>query len=333
MGEKKTVGQTIKTIVIRFLAMLLTTLLLVVAGLIGMICVFNYGPSPSARSIFMTSMLETSALKFVAKVFVPTDELEEILENNSLGQIDEVTNPDLVVIDEGEGQGEPIEIVECNGMTYTGRMMIVKDPSRVKVGTCQNFGISGKSGEHVYDMAERYEATAAVNGGGFEDTGGMGKGSVPIGFVIENGEFKYGPMGKETILIGFDQNNKLIVGNMTGKQAIDMGIRDGLSFGPALIVNGQAADVSGVSSGLNPRTAIGQREDGAVLILVVDGRQARSLGCSYGDLIDIMLEFGAVNAGNLDGGSSSLMYYNGEVISTEADLTGDRPIPTCFYVK
>ena len=112
-----------------------------------------------------------------------------------------------------------------------------------------------------------------------------------------------------------------------------MGIRDAVSFGPALIVNGRAAGYSGVGSGLNPRTAIGQRADGAVLLLVIAGRQANSMGASMADLIEVMQEYGAVNAANLDGGMSSSMYYDGEELISSCTIRSARRIPTAFLVE
>lgn len=112
-----------------------------------------------------------------------------------------------------------------------------------------------------------------------------------------------------------------------------MGLRDAVSFGPALVVNGEPAQFEGVSSGLNPRTAIGQRADGAVLMLVIDGRQVNSMGASMADLVDIMVRYGAVNACNLDGGSSSNMVYEGEVLNDGVAVTGSRRIPTTFIVQ
>jgi exopolysaccharide biosynthesis protein len=114
---------------------------------------------------------------------------------------------------------------------------------------------------------------------------------------------------------------------MTVAEAMELELRDAISFGPALIVNGVSAEVSGGDS-LNPRTAIGQRADGAILLLCIDGRQPNSLGASYADLIDIFLDYEAVNSGNLDGGSSSIMIYNGEQISNRSLLVFDRPLPT-----
>lgn len=326
----------------RIITLVITTLLILILGLIGATGIFLYGPSKSAKNLFVSSVLETSAMGFLATWFLPPEQIDFILETNKVEEIDEITNPDLVTINSSEKIessdeiGEPesdLEIIDVHGLTYNGRIMIINDPSRVKVGLCSNFGNPGLRGDHLPTLAENYDAIAAVNGGGFEDDGGVGTGSVPTGFVFSNGEYKYGPLNESGLLIGFDANNKLIVGNMTGEQAKNYGIRDALTFGPALIVNGEAAQIAGNSSGLNPRTAIGQREDGAVLLLVIDGRQANSLGASYSDLIDILKEYGAVNAANLDGGSSSLMYYDGEIISHKSSFTGDRAMPTCFYVE
>ena len=104
-----------------------------------------------------------------------------------------------------------------------------------------------------------------------------------------------------------------------------------------LVINGEARDMNGMGSGLNPRTAIGQRSDGSVLMLVTDGRgKAGHLGASASDLINIMVEYGAVNAANLDGGSSSCMYYNGEYLMTSVTFyysNSSWKLPLGFVVK
>ncbi len=148
--------------------------------------------------------------------------------------------------------------------------------------------------------------------------------------MISHGELLFGSPNKKYDVIGFNNDNILIVGNMTAQAALDAGIRDAVSFGPVLVMNGKASSVKGAGSGVNPRTAIGQCADGTVLLLVVDGRQASSLGCTYADLIDIMLGHGAVNAANLDGGTSSGMYYDGKLVNKGLFYRG---LPTCFIVK
>ena len=112
---------------------------------------------------------------------------------------------------------------------------------------------------------------------------------------------------------------------------------DAVEFGPALIVNGQKIEELGSVESLQPRTAIGQTEDLTVLMLVINGRgQGSSMGCRGVDLRDILWEYGAVQACNLDGGSSSVMYYQGRVISSPTTSTNNengRRLPSAFIVQ
>ena len=150
---------------------------------------------------------------------------------------------------------------------------------------------------------------------------------------IQDGELVSGSLDDYNSVIGFNEQNKLIVGNMTGRQALEYGLRDAVTFKPIFIVNYVPVEVTGTGGGVNPRTVIGQREDGAVLLLVIDGRQTTSLGASYSDCIDIMTQYGAMNAANLDGGSSSVMVYDGQIINNVVSMNGDRKVPTAFIVK
>jgi exopolysaccharide biosynthesis protein len=155
---------------------------------------------------------------------------------------------------------------------------------------------------------------------------------MPEGVTISQGKLTNAMGGADLTTVGFDENNVLIMGKMTRDQAVQRGLRDAVSFGPALVVNGEAAVIKGSSSGLNPRTAIGQRSDGAILMLVIEGRQPSRLGASYLDEAELMLRFGAVNASNMDGGSSTMMWYNGEYINNRANVINVRYIPTSWVV-
>ena len=211
-------------------------------------------------------------------------------------------------------------------------MMIVKDPSRVSVGVSNNLG--NQAGMRLAEIAEKYGAVGAVNAGGFLDDNGLGDGGTPIGPVISQGEVVWRRGGGDNnLVIGMTKDNKLTFGVMSATTAFENGVRDCVTFGPALVKNGEAVDISGAGSGLNPRTAIGQRGDGAMLLLVINGRKVNSLGASYADLIEVMLDFGAVNAANLDGGTSSFMYYEGELVNDKASLYGTRKLPTAWIVK
>ncbi|MBQ8110816.1 MAG: phosphodiester glycosidase family protein [Clostridia bacterium] len=333
----------------------LTVLGVVLVAALGAGFVAFRGPSQSLGDLLTVSLLETSALKFVPRIYYSQATVDEIVARNSISDDGSETDTSLIVIAGPTAEPDPaaaaqalptsppenlissedgIEIYEVHGATYNGWMMVVQDPSRVSCGVCrENF--SSKPGLRLHEIAERYGAVAAINGGGFSDSGGVGNGGMPLGLVISGGEVlhKASVNSDHAIVVGFNRDNVLLVGKMTSEEAVSKGMRDALAFGPALVVNGEAAQVTGSSSGLNPRTAIGQRADGAVLLLVIDGRQASSLGATYADLINVMVEYQAVNAVNLDGGSSSLMYYKGDYLNKGVILTGSRDIPTAFVVR
>lgn len=314
----------------RFFSVIGITVIVIVALLLGAIYVLCKGPSPTARDAFVTTMQETSALKFLPNIFLSDDEVATILKGNIVVESD-VTTDTTVEFEQSEEPTEPIEIIDVAGASYSGKLMIVHDPSRVKVACLPSFSeeVDGRTTEQ---FAKRTGAVAAINGGGFVDINGFGSGGMPTGIVIKDGKLLCGSESTVSSVIAFDNNDHLVVGQMSGAQALEKGVRDAVSFGPALIVNGVPAEVSGTSGGVNPRTVLGQRADGAVLMLVIDGRQAHSLGATYKDCIDVMLKYGAINAGNLDGGSSATMVYNGEVINSCAALGGARYIPTAFVV-
>ena len=209
--------------------------------------------------------------------------------------------------------------------------MLIHDPSRVQIASIDSFGGVGKT---LSEFLEIYNALGCINAGGFEDENGKGKGGIPEGLVIKNGQITYGSAGSRYVdVVGFDADNVLHVGNMSGQEALNLGLVTATNFnnGPVLIKDGERQ--SGFVSGINPRSAIGQAADGTVILVAIEGRMVDSLGATFEDLTDIMEEYGAVNAGNLDGGSSSGMYYEGERITRSSSVIGDRPLPTAIIVK
>ncbi len=317
----------------RFFAWLGTTLGVVLFLLLGAVYLICKGPSPTARNVFTITMEETSALKFVPRIFLSSDEVDAILNSNIVFEAD--TNTDVNIPFEDRNETIPkdtIEVIDIAGSNYAGKLMIVHDPSRISLATLPSFS-SGRYGYTLVRFAQEHNAVAAINSGGFEDENGSGTGGMPIGIVIKDGQLVFGSPQTSGSIIGFDTNNHLVVGKMTAAECLQRNVRDAVSFGPALIVNGEPMEIVGSGGGINPRTVMGQRADGAVLLLVIDGRQAHSLGANYRDCIEVMLKYGAVNAANLDGGSSTAMYYNGEIINSCSALTGPRLSPSAFIVK
>jgi len=304
--------------------------------ILGTITVVFRGPSETAKGLLTTTLMETSALKFIPKMYFSEEEVALMIEKNSAVAVNEITDTSLVVIEKKDETSEEIkpeeniQIIDISTSTYKGKLMIVKDPSKVKVSvSADNFGEG--EGLKIDSLVEKEGAIAGVNAGGFADENGMGNGGQPLGLVIKDGRVVSG-LETHSCVIGFDYEDKLVVGNMKGTEAVERGLRDAVSFGPVYIVNGKRSEVIGTGGGLNPRTCIGQTADGSVLLLTIDGRQATSLGATHSDCIDILEEYGAVNAANLDGGSSTVMYYDGKVQNTPALVYGPRDIPTAFVV-
>lgn len=324
---------SVGSIVLRSCAVVGTVLLSFIILFFGVTTVICKGPSPSARDLFVTTVMETSAAKFLARMYFTEEEIVTIQQKNAVEETSDVTDVGVSFVPkENPPPQDTVELVDVTGATFKGKMLIVHDPSRVRVSVAPVFDKEAE-GLRVEEHVKNAGAVAGVNGGGFADENGVGKGGMPLGLVMKDSVIINGNAQTSSPVVGFDKNNKLIVGTMTGQQCLELGMRDALSFGPTFIVNGKAAEVAGSGGGLNPRTVIGQRADGAVLLLVIDGRQAHSIGASYKDCIDVMLQYGAVNAANLDGGSSSLMVYQGEVVNVCASLYGSRKLPTAFIVQ
>ena len=321
--KKKKGSGLLGRIIRRFFLVVFTVILLAVAALcLVMNLVFN-GPSPAARKILTMSLTEASATKWVPGLFLDEETVAAIRKNVDAELPDEVTDTSQVVIqtgslastDEWAGYPDGIYVEDIQGKTFNAHIMIIRDPSQVYMATSTSGNFSRNvPGKRITEVIETEGAIAAVNAGAFFDNGTAGPevGSTPEGLVIAGGQVRWNS-GKapEEGFVGFDENNIMIVAKtMTAEKAMELKIRDGCCFGPVLIMNGEVSmEAYNSASGYNPRTALGQRADGAVIFLCIDGRQAGSIGGTYADIIDIMLEYGAVNACNMDGGSSSVMLY------------------------
>ena len=291
--------------------------------------------------------------QYVATWFQNNDVINEVLSNNHIIEVDETTNPNLINFKDYDTKGKIYEneyekeiltkdpsndlykVIEVSGSGYQGYLVAIYDPSRVSIATTSYLG---KRGETITTVAKRENAIVAINAGGFYDPDWNSNGALPHGTVIKDGEVvsDYDDAKMGGGFVGFTNDDKLVLGKMTKEEALDMGIRDAVEFGPFLIVNGKSSFVKGNGGwGIAPRTAIGQREDGIVLFLVINGRLATSIGADMGDLTEIMENYGAVNAANMDGGSSSALVINNEIINhpVAGGENGLRDIPTFWIVK
>lgn len=321
--------------------MLATVLVIGVAGL-GLVYVLERGPSPSLTNLFVRTMEETRRFDFMANIFLTEDEVSQIRMKQEAAPLKEFDSS-LITIASADSSGDSssntsypededgdgIIFEEISQSGYTGYLITVLDPKRIILGVPDSYGGTGLTLE---EMVQKYDALGGINAGGFQDDGGSGLGGVPEGLTLVDGK-SVGKSSSESIFVGFDEAGVMYVGYYDDWSANRDGIKNGVSFGPILIMNGEAVNPDSLPSGVNPRTAIGQRSDGAVLMLVIDGRQVHSMGATYADCLNIMLDHGAVNAINMDGGSSTSMYYNGAYVNRNSSKYGARPLPSAFLFK
>ena len=332
---------------------LITLFVLCIFGIVTL-AVLLYGPYSGFRDWLITTAMTTMSHQYFATWFYDEETIAQVLDRNKVEETNEITDTSMTVVIDSEEKEEKIEyeneyerqilekdpgnddykIIEITGKGYSGYMAVIYDPSRIKTVYTKKIG---KSGQYLTTMAKDNDALIAINGGGFEDPNFNSNGANPLGITFSNGKLitskSYNGQGG---LIGFTEDDKLVLGKMNVAKAKELKIRDGVTFGPFLIINGKSSNVFGNGGwGTAPRTAIGQRKDGIVLFLVIDGRTLTRPGASMNDLIEIMERYGAYNAANLDGGTSSAMVVNNEIINDPIDSTGahkTRYISTAFIL-
>ena len=286
-----------------------------------------FGPFNNVKRAVIGAILQSRHPHYITWLF-STDELQAIL-----GSVGVVKSQDLFKFNAREDKDLKLEKIESS--RYIGYVLEIPDPRRIQVATAANIQ---EKGDTTSNIAKMNGAVAAINGGGFHDPNGTGTGRLPYGFILHDGEYIIGKdvgPSEAVDFIGFSKSGNLIAGNYDKTELADMKAMEGITFGPPLIVDGKKMITDGDGGwGVGPRTAIGQRKDGTVLFVVIDGRQpGYSIGATLRDVQDVLYEKGAYIAANLDGGSSSTLYLNGKVVNKPADLLGERMIPTAFIVK
>ncbi len=360
VGEKPRQGHGALRILGRILLTAAVFIAITCAGAYATLWVICRGPSPAASDLFVSTILETGQMKFLASWFFTPEEILDITGRNAMAPSQETVDAGLIApLQEVGGGSEGIDpdavtLEEISGRSFYAKMLTVNDPSRVRLATIYPWSDVNRSkrGQTLEQLVSAGDYLAGVNGGEYESDGNWG--GRPKGVVVCGGDLQFNSPKRGDVLVGLSEDNILLiqdVGEMTAGEVQALvereRVRDAVSFKDIddgndnhftkLIVNGKAREITGTGSGANPRTVIGQRADGAILLLVTDGRGAAGhLGATAQDLISIMLEHGAVNAANLDGGSSSAMYYNGAYEMTSVTLyysTSSWRLPTAFVVE
>ena len=292
-----------------------------------------YGPITGFKEWLITTAMPTMDHQKYCKWFYSDKEIEKIMSKNYIVESGESTDKDLITKevtkkykDEYEKQileheeGEQYKIIKLEIAGMPAYLAAIYDPTMIKVEYTKELG---SRGEYVTKMAERNGGILAINGGGFLDPGGSSWGGTPTGITISNGKVitnnEYGLAINSGGVVGFTEDGTLMLLKVnSAKEALNQGVVNAVSWGPFLIVNGVSSKISGNGGwGIGARTAIGQRKDGVVLFLVVDSNASRTKGATMGDLTDVMERYGAVNASNLDGGTSSVIVLPKQVAKSK----------------
>ncbi len=289
-----------------------------------------YGPFDNVKKT-LVGMVLGSRHKYLVQMFLSEESIAAISgkEKVNNSKVDEDINKVNI---QHKNDNEIIKY-DINTKKFDGYLLEIKDPTRIKIAYTKY----SDKGQKTSEMAKEKNAVAAINGGSFVDKNYAGVGSTPGGFVISNGQVIYKDCDEDTPsnVVAFTKDGKLIVGDHSINELKALNVNEGVCFsGPTLIISGQKQIEDPQCDGANPRTAVGQKEDGTVLFLVTDGRKnIVKLGASLYDLQEILFDHGAVNAGRLDGGYSSTMYYDGDVINSPNEWDGERTVPTALYVE
>ncbi|MBU3144412.1 phosphodiester glycosidase family protein [Clostridium sp. CF012] len=298
-----------------------------------------YGPFKKLKTTVVGAAMTTLTLQWLVTSFLSDAKIKQIMSEQKVESIvqDNLEGKDDGVKVENKNDNS-IERYEVTGKRFKGYILVINDPTRIKVGYSSKLGMEG---ELTSKIARDNNAIAAINGGGFTDevSGSLwaGTGANPEGIIMSGGKIIFNNIKGEDEkkeVVALTKAGKLLVGKYTINEMKKVGVTEAVSFGPAIIVNGKKAINRGDGGwGIAPRTCIGQRYDGTIILLVIDGRQISSLGATLKEAQDILFNYGAYNATNLDGGSSSTLFYNNEVINNPCDSLGERAVPSIIYVK
>ena len=261
----------------------------------------------------------------------------EVIENgwanfyvNEAGLNDEGTDmytnqgDQVLAVDAANG----LMVVRITGSTYRGVLVIGKDASRLK---CAPSAYLGSSGQKAGDIAQGNNGLVAMTGSGFGDAEGVAEGSDLSGGAMCSG-VTYGshyPWGYKRVELHTD--NRLYITD--AHAAYGENCTDATEWTPALIVDGKnVAGEDTLYTALNPRTCLGQTRDEAILFLGIEGRRVDSLGCNAVECADILERYGAYQAMNVDGGTSAIIWYEGEYIMrcSNSNLPEGRNLPNAW---
>jgi len=313
--------------------MKLKTKLFIIIDIFVLLCFFIvYGPIKEIKTFWITTAMETMNHKYLAHIFYSDEEITKTLKNNYYVEITEETDPVKVTVGSIEEttnyesiyeeqilkreKDQLYKLIEFKYNEFDCYLVAIYDPTRVHAVSVKKLN----SGSILTDLAKENDAIVAINGGGYFWSNYM-----PSGLIVSEGTLKYASSQGKHITAGFNEDGVLLLGSFDKKDIEEKNIKEALSFNPILISNGKPIKIVGTGgSGLNPRTVLAQRKDGIVLFLVVNGYGQKLSwkgrgGVYLNDLLIILERYGAYNAINMDGGSSSTLVIDGKLVNSPCE--------------
>jgi len=327
---------------------LITKLFILIDFLIIFCFALVYGPFDKARVFWITTSMETMNHKYLAHIFYSQKTIDTVMNQNYLIANQDTTDTTEITIGQIETKNEYesiyekqilerekdqlYKLIEFKYKEFNCYLVAIYDPTRVEAATSQNIA----KGQILTTIAKNNDAIVAINGGGYSWSNWY-----PRGLIVKNGKTIYAESSGKYVSAAINNDGVLMAGAFSASDIKSKNIKHALSFGPALITNGKPVKIVGTGgSGLNPRTVIAQRKDGIMLFLVVDGYgQTMSWkgrgGVYLNDLLVILQRYGAYNAVNMDGGSSTTMVINGKLINSpcEPQQQGQDFIRSAWILK
>lgn len=214
------------------------------------------------------------------------------------------------------------------GTSFRGVLAVAKNPADLHLYPSKNIG---SWGEKAGSIASRHDGVLAMTGSAFIDEEGGGNGGTLAGPCVCDGTYYSADHTWGYKRIELREDNLMYLTDVTDSIGDD--VTDAAEFSPALIIDGKVVvDDTTIWSSMNPRACIGQSESGEILMLVIEGRLAHSLGTDVVACADILKRHNGYQAMNLDGGTSAILWFDGEYITqcSNTALDEGRYLPNAW---
>ena len=226
--------------------------------------------------------------------------------------------------------GDGVLLIRAELPDTKGVLAICKDSSRLSLCPAESLGVTGQT---VGEICEANHGVLAMTGSAFWDNGESDGGSLS-GLAVCGGTAYGTQMGSGFKRLELRQDGYMYIVDSNSDVAPDT--RDAVEFQPALIVDGAlVVDENTFYNSPNPRAVIGQNSRKEVMLLVAEGRFVDSIGCSVVPVAELLKQYGCKQALNLDGGTSAILYYQGEPVTrcSNQDLPEGRKLPTAWVYR